>query len=113
MFGSSSGTAYILANEMGDISNMPESYLTLFNKPKVKVELTAPGNLQLKAEILFFDNEGNPAYIDNYIGNPANGYIDREIPVECEKAGGKYIIPDNLTGNLRIVVSLINISKIG
>ncbi|MBQ6678138.1 MAG: hypothetical protein IJM71_08830 [Clostridia bacterium] len=106
----SSGTAYIPANEIG-VENVPERYISSMSLPTVKIELEAPGTLYIRATILLFDNSGNPVYIDNYHGKPALGRIDRGIPIQCEINGNKYVLPDNLKGNLRVVGAIVNISE--
>ena len=104
----SSGTARVPGNEIGSI---PDGYVQFYDKPVVRIELDAPGYLYIKATILLFDNSGNLAFIDEYKGHPGKGHIDREIPIQCEKNGNKYVLPNNLKGILRVIVAFKEISE--
>ncbi len=105
----SSGTASIPANS---VESVPDGYMGFFDKPLVRIDVAAPGDLYLKADFLIFDNTGKPISLNKYKGKPSEGHIDSEIPLECEQKDGKYILPDNLKGNIRIIVALVDISDV-
>lgn len=92
--------------------DLPAYLADTVGMPTVRLQSNYSGTQQLyiSAKIVIFDNKGEIVEIDNnYSGKATSGWIDRGIPIKCNKKGDEYILPDNLTGELAVIVALIEI----
>jgi len=69
---------------------------------------TSPETMYIKLEMLFFDNMGNPFLVTTYTGG-ANDNMGTIAEAVCVEKDGKYVLPDNLKGDLGCVISIVEI----
>lgn len=67
---------------------------------------SSPETLYVTTEMLYFDNEGNPICISFRTGG-VKGDLSTLSPDVCVEQDGKYVLPDNMKGELRCVVSIV------
>ena len=82
--------------------------------PTVRLQSNYSGAqpLHISAKIVIFDNKGEILEIDNnYSGAAKSGFIDRPVPVNGDKNGDDYILPDNLTGELKVIIAITEITE--
>ena len=56
--------------------------------------------------MLYFDNKGNPICISSRTGE-SKGVLATISPDVCVEQNGKYVLPDNMKGELGCVVSIV------
>ncbi len=62
--------------------------------------------IYLSTETLYYDNEGKPICISSRSGEN-KGVLSSMTPDICVEQDGKYVLPDNMKGDLRCVVSIV------
>ena len=94
-------------------SDIPAYLANIADMPTVRFQSNYSGTepLYISAIIVIFDNKGEITVIDKYSGSGKTGAIDRVVPVKCNKDGDNYILPDNLTGGLSVLVAITEISE--
>ena len=102
-------SANLLPVELG------EEYLSSLSYPCASLNYTYSGTQKLyfSADWIVFDGSGKPLYTGVYKGSAdqAKSNITCKVDKKCEKSGNKYVLPDELKGELTFVVALTSISE--
>jgi hypothetical protein len=70
------------------------------------MDCSSTEKLYASTEMLYFDNKGNPICISTRAGE-SKGVLSTLAPDICVEQNGEYVLPDNMKGELRCVVSII------
>ncbi len=91
-----------------DFEGADEDFIRLAPFFSSLMSCSAPEKLYVRTEMLYFDNEGKPVGLGMRTGED-KGVLSGQAGDFCIEKDGKCFLPDNLTGELGCLVSIVKI----